>query len=200
MKSKTLVEWMFTPFKYIAGGKALLIGVAVMALVSVLGYLSGVHFDGVLDIHFSLKGTYLVHALYQVTTWFILLLVLYITARIMSKSEVRIIDLAGTIAVSQAPLILMALCGFIPAFHLDFGDMSDLDELMVTIKDNIGMIVLNAIVGLVFIAWTIILRYNAYSVSANLKGSKAIVSFVIALFISEILSKIVLSLTVPLLS
>ena len=40
--------------------------------------------------------------------------------------------------------------------------------------------------------WMVVLYYNAYGVSCNLKGIKLIVSFVAGIFIAEILSKLLI--------
>lgn len=197
MKNETLTDWLFRPFKFIAGGKALVLGIAVMAIVSVLGYFSNIHFSGALDIKMGGPAPYFVHACYQAVTWIVLTLTLYITAVFISKSGVRIIDMAGTVALSQAPLILAALWGFLPVAHIDMGDIRSLqlDELMLELKDNMAFLILNAFVLFIPVVWKIILLYNAYTISANLKGSKAIGMFILALFIAEILSLVALYMT-----
>lgn len=201
MKSKPIVDRLFRPFKFIAGTQALIAGIIVMALVSVLAWQSNVHFDGAIDIHLGKSAPYLVHAIYQITTWLTLTLVFYATARIVSKSETRLIDIAGTMALSQAPLILAALWGFIPGMQIDFGDINsmNLEELTLMLKDNIGILTLNVIALMIPTIWAIILKYNAYTVSANVKGMMAVISFVAAILVCEIISKIVLYLIIPLL-
>jgi hypothetical protein len=198
MKNRILISWLFTPFKFIAGTKALIAGIIVMALISVLSWQSNIRFDGVLDIHMGSSASYLVHAIYQAVTWVTLTWVFYVTARIVSKSETRLIDIAGTMALSQAPLILTALWGFIPGIHIDFGDINllSLNEIMLILKDNKGILILNMIVFVISTIWVIVLRYNAYTVSANVKGMVAIVSFAVAILVSEIISKIVLYLII----
>jgi len=42
------------------------------------------------------------------------------------------------------------------------------------------------------IVWTVALMYNAYSVSANLNGPKAVWSFIASFVIGEILSKVII--------
>jgi hypothetical protein len=46
--------WLFNPFKYIAGSKALLIGWTVMLATAGVAFLSKTQFDGVIDVHGSL--------------------------------------------------------------------------------------------------------------------------------------------------
>ncbi|MBK5722515.1 hypothetical protein JGH11_16700 [Dysgonomonas sp. Marseille-P4677] len=198
MKSnRVLIEWLFTPFKFLAGMKALIIGLIVMVVLSVLGYLSETHFDGALDIHYgcsTVDSVYLTHALYQLLAWGTMTIIFYLTARVVTKTAIRLIDMAGTIALSQLPLIFAALLGFIPSFHLCFGDLdtTNIADVMAMLQDNIVVLIVCSVVTMIFVIWSIVLKYNAYSVSANLKGVAGGVSFTIALIIAEIVSKILI--------
>ncbi|WP_029904995.1 hypothetical protein [Prevotella sp. 10(H)] len=198
MKSeKTIKAWLFTPFKFIAGTKSLLIGVFVLALLSVLGHLSDTHFDGALDIHYGcpdFPSPYINHALYQLIGWGTLTIVLYVTGRIVTKSSVRIIDVAGTVAMARIPLIFAALLGFIPSFHLCFGDIDvvNLTEITAVLMENILMIIGIALLIVVIAVWNIVLMYNAYSVSTNAKGVVGGLTFALGLLIAEIISKVLL--------
>lgn len=203
MKNSTLYEWLFTPFKFIAGNKALIIGIVVLVLLSILGYLGNVHFTGVIgfsiaDINYS--SPYLVHAVYQISAWLSMVVVFYITARIVSKSAVRLVDIAGTMAISQAPFLLIALFGLIPAVHLSIGNPEavNLPEIIQILKDNIVMISIISIISILVMVWSIILKYNAYSVSANIKGISGGISFTIAIIFSEILSRLINYVILPL--
>jgi len=205
MKNKTTITtWLFNPFTYIAGAKALVLGLMVIALLSVLGYLGNTHFDGVLDIHLgdaTGTGSYLIHAFYQLSTWVLLTAVFYITARIVSRSETRLIDIAGTMALSQAPLIIAALLGFIPSIHFSMGDLSQVTvaDMMNVLAENAVPLAVGAIVFMVFTIWSVVLKYKAYSVSANIKGAKAWMSFAVGLLVCEVLSKILLYFVSPVL-
>lgn len=194
--NRTVVGWLFWPFKYIAGTKALAIGIVAMILISIFGYLGNVFFNGVIGPNIAATGVsspYIVHAIMQISALFSLTLVFYITARIVSKSAVRLIDIAGTMALSQAPFILVALAGLIPATHLDIASMNTvgLEGFIQIIEDNIVMITLISILSILIIVWTVALKYNAYTISANIRGAKAIVSFIVAIIISEILARII---------
>jgi len=193
-KNNQIITWLFRPFVFIAGSKALVIGLIIMTLISIVGYLGQTHFDGVLDIHIGCLDTpkpYVLHAFYQLSTWIILTIVFYITARIITKSHIRFIDIAGTMAFAQAPLIFAALFGLIPSFHICMGDLHtiNLDAMINIMQKNMLMLVIGGIVMAAFGIWTLILRYNAYTISANVKGAPAIISFIVALLISEIISK-----------
>ena len=48
---------LFNPFVYIAGGKALVLGLLTILVAGFLGSLSTTHFDGVLDTHTGRPAT-----------------------------------------------------------------------------------------------------------------------------------------------
>lgn len=205
MKDNTLTSWLFTPFKFIAGSKALVIGILVLALLSIFGYLGNVHFGGIIGPSIadsSSESPYILHACYQLSAWISMTLVFYITARIVSKTSVRLIDIAGTMAVSQAPFILVALLGLSPDVHPHVGDpnTASINEIMQAVKENIVMITMISIISILVMIWSIVLKYNAYSVSTNIKGVIGGVSFTIGIIICEILSRLINYMVINLIS
>lgn len=199
--NKPLKDILFRPFRFVAGWEALLPGIVLMVLLSYLGYTSKTYFDGALDIHLgSLNHTlpYLLHLWYQLSSWICLTAILYITAKLASKSSIRLLDMAGTLALSRIPLILITLFAFIPNVHIAIEPNADLQSMIQLLSENIIWLILTSIVSIVVMVWWIALMYNAYSISSNLKGTKAGVSFAIGLIVAEILSKILNALITPL--
>lgn len=197
-----IADWLFKPFQFIAGLKALILGIIIMLLLSILGYIGNTHFNGVIGMQYasgSGSTPYIVHAAYQVIALFSMAITFYITARIISKSSVRLIDIAGTMALSQAPHILFGLIGLAPSVHPEFKniDTTNVAEIMSFLQENIAMMAVVGITTIIILIWSITLKYNAYSVSANIKGIIGGISFTIALIISEILSKILIYIIVP---
>lgn len=204
MKNKpSFSDWLFRPFQYIAGAKALGFGLCIMLLLSIIGYLGNTHFNGTMGMQYaplSRPTPYIVHAVHQVIALISMTVVFYIAARVTSKSSVRVIDIAGTMSLSQAPHILFGLVGLIPAFHLDFGniDTANIAQIMATLKENIIMAGVVSIISVIIIVWSVILKYNAYSVSGNIKkGIAGVFTFAIALIVSEIISKTLIYIIVP---
>lgn len=196
MKNRTLRSWLFTPFKFIAGSKALIIGIIVLAILSIFGYLGNVHFGGIIGPSIadsSSESPYILHACYQLSAWISMTSVFYVTARIVSKTSVRLIDIAGTMAVSQAPFILVALLGLFPDVHLHIGDpnSANIHEIMQVVKENLVMIATISIISILVMVWSIVLKYNAYTVSANIKGITGGISFTVAIILCEILSRLI---------
>ena len=173
MKLKVLIN----PFEHIAGWKALALGITAMALTVVFGYMNRIAFDGALDIHpgsFNLSTSFVVHAV----VFLVLFLIIWLTGVCFSKTKVRAIDVAGTIALARAPVLLLTIVCFLPIVPKGLYDIP-------------RTIVFSLIVLPCFL-WMIALMYNAYTVSCNLKGKKAVISFIGALIVSEIISKIIL--------
>ena len=173
MKLKVLIN----PFERIAGWQALAFGVAVMALTAVIGQMNHVAFDGALDCKvgatFSLSASFVM----QAVVYLVVFLMIWLAGLCFSKSKIRAIDVAGTIALSRAPMLLPAILCFLPVVPKSILDTSRL--------------LIFGIICLPFIVWMITLMYNAYTVSCNLKGTRAIISFIGALIVAEVISKVI---------
>jgi len=183
-------KWIYNPFVYIAGAKSLAIGLAIMlAAATILPFNNG-HFDGVADVHFGAQTTFVRALCETMVSWGCLVLALYILGRITSESSIRFIDIAGTLALARGPMIFSALLGFIAeAPHIDI-QKATLQELM-KIATSPGVII-EGIFSIPLLVWTIALMYNAFAVSANLKGGKSAAAFIGGLIVAEIISKIIL--------
>jgi hypothetical protein len=103
-------------------------------------------------------------------------LTMWLAGVLFSKTKPRAIDIAGTMALARYPMLLLAIVCFLPIAPASLYD--------------IPRVIVFIFIGLPFIAWMIALMYNAYSVSCNFKGVRAVVSFIGALLVAEIISKI----------
>ncbi|EOR94324.1 hypothetical protein ADIARSV_2565 [Arcticibacter svalbardensis MN12-7] len=167
---------LFNPFTYIAGLKALVIGFVFMAITLVLSFYSRTHFDGAIDAHIGLQAPFSMFALEQLIAWGSVVLTFFIAGLILSKSKFRFIDIAGTVALSRAPMLLVALLGFLPIFHnIQPGHISN-------------AVIAVGIIMLIPVIWMIALLFNGFKTSLNIKETKAIIGFIIALVLAEILS------------
>lgn len=207
MKTKTsLIHWLFKPFTFIAGTKALVWGIVIMGVLSVLGYLFNVHFDGAIDIHYGSSSrssaNYWVHLFYQLVGWLSMVIVFYPAALIYSKSRVRLVDMAGTLAFAKFPLLLAALWGGFSFSHLPLDDVFSMtvEEVTGVLLQNLPVMIINILVVLLPAIWMIVTTYNAFSVSSNLKDNKGVQIYAVALLLAEVLSKVALYYLMPYLS
>ncbi|MEE4178274.1 MAG: hypothetical protein V2I46_12285 [Bacteroides sp.] len=197
-------KFWYNPFDYLAGGKALLIGLGLMVLASLAGTLTHVWFPGALDLKLDYAGSYWIHLGTSVMSWLVVLAVLYPLALGLTSSKIRLVDMAGTLALARAPQLLAALTGTGAIVS------KAMNNLLYTLTRDSGQAIPPQLLGtltpvdlkgwewflafnlmalqLLTIIWMVALMYNAYRISANLKGNRAGISFVIGLLIAEALS------------
>ena len=113
---------LINPFERIAGWKALAIGICFISLTALLGKINNLLFDNLL--HVTLCPHTFGRAFWgSGLNWVIVSIVMLIAGKLFSTSKIRIIDVAGTMALSCAPLLLIALFGFLPFFPKDTADV-----------------------------------------------------------------------------
>ncbi len=193
MKNKEVLSLLINPFVRIAGGKALLIGIVVFVVSILLAYCGNMVFDGVVDAHFN-DNVNLGRALLVPSIALVIFIVtLYLTGRLLSKSSIRFIDVAGTVMLARTPFILISLAVLIPGVY-DYNVIITQNLLAQSYSE---ITVLQWVVFFSFLAvsmiaaiWFVILAYKAFSVSCNISGAKGIMGFVAALLFSEIVAAI----------
>ena len=192
----SLSQYLFNPFRILAGPKALILGVTVILITAVLGSFSNTHFDGVLDVHTGQQAPVWLFLAESLIDWLCMVLFLFFSALIFSRSQWRFVDILGTQALSRWPTLISALV-MLPDANRRFGEylISQLDQGSATATINpvdAAIFFIAAIVALLMLVWMVALMYKAYAVSCNLKGAKAIVTFIISLIIAEAVSKVLI--------
>ncbi|RYE20333.1 MAG: hypothetical protein EOP42_27635 [Sphingobacteriaceae bacterium] len=163
---------------YVAGWQALSFGLLLMAITTVTAFFSHTNFDGAIDVHFNPNFPFWFHVFEQLNAWLSTVIVFFIIGILLSKSNIRLIDVAGTLALARAPMLFAALIGFVPALH------------QLPTPDHLFAIAVWGLLAAIVSIWTIALMYNAFIISCNLKSNKAIVGFIISIVLAEIVSKI----------
>jgi len=180
MKTLNLSKWLFNPFIYIAGFPAMLAGLVIMILTSVVAFYGKIHFDGAIDLHVGAVTPYWLYLAEPLLAWIIVAVVFYFTALILSKSRIRIVDFLGTTALARAAMLPGALIALLPPIQ----NLS---------PENMTPAMLGTSLFLLLPAiWLVALLYNAFTMSANLKGGKAILGFILGLLTAEVTSKMAL--------
>lgn len=180
-------KWIFNPFYYVAGEKALLSGIGIMLLTAIVSYFSNTHFDGTIDVHYGQPAPLALHLLLQLVDLFMLSLFFLIAGMIFSNSKIRAVDIVGTTALARWPALFAAIMGWgirMPRLdmHRDF------------ISGIPAATIVFSLLSIVFIIWMIVLLYNAFTVSCNIKKEKSVIVFIVALLLSEVGSKILISI------
>jgi hypothetical protein len=195
---RSLKNWLLNPFMFTAGFPALALGIAVMLISALACWLGSTHFDGVLDLHTGLPGPFWILLSEGILDWLCLAIPLILLALLISKSRFRIIDLLGTQALARFPYFIAALAMLPDANRRAaqyFIARVQGSPATLTVADTV-VFTIAILITILAAIWMIILMYKSYAVSCNLKGPKAIVTFILGLIIAEIASKLFISLLI----
>jgi hypothetical protein len=198
VKKKGLVPWMFSPFAYVAGWRALLFGLAAIFAAGFAGSFSHTHLDGVLDVHSGRPAPLWIFLSEGFIDWLALGIVLLIFGKIISRTRFRSLDLLGTQAMARWPTILTAIAAWPDAvrevgsyiLHTFTGSGITATPTPIDVVVYIAFILISILVT----CWFVALAYNSFSVSCNVKGGKAIGFFIAGILTAEALSKYALAL------
>jgi hypothetical protein len=198
---RTPAALLFNPFAFIAGGQALGAGLMIILGTSWVGRYGGAHFDGVLDTHIGWRGPLWFALAEGMINWLCATLVLLAAGKLISSSAFRVIDLAGTQALARWPLLLVSLA-CLPPGVARFSALL-LQEVLKP-RPQIPFATADALVFfaaavMMFICtvWMCVLMYQSFSICCNVRGTKAIVTFIAALLVAEVLSKIAIVQLLP---
>lgn len=181
------MKLLLNPFVRIAGLQSLVIGLVMMAVTSVIAYYANIALDGVLDIHITTQQlTWGKAFLYPFISVAVLIVISMILA-VMAKTHFRIIDFVGTILMSRIPFIIGACCGFFVKL-LDVNTMVEHPASMLQTS-----IILTGICTVLVIIWHVVLYVNSIRVSCNMTGKTLSIVTIIAIIVSEVLSKFLLA-------
>ena len=186
---------IFNPFEKISEKKLLLIGITSMIVGATLGYLFNACYDGIFDLHFEKNTSYfnaLLDILISVSTTCLLLL----AVGKYTNPKTRFIDIFNTCTIAKIPFYVLTLFNInnwiyyssaklVESLQHNLMKMPSLSEFVPVLLFS-----MLTILGLVLSA---LLLFNGYKVATNAKGTKSIGLFVVALFLAEIFSKIIIS-------
>jgi hypothetical protein len=158
------ITWLFNPFVYIAGAEALGLGLVAIILAGLIGYTSNTHFDGVLDTHTGRAAPLAFFLTEGFVDWLSLSFVLFVIGKLVSATSFRVIDVFGTQALARWPTIVMSLLTLAPPYHR-FSQF--LTRHIMTGESPA----------------------TTFGTPDDIRGGRAIGSFIAGLFIAEIISK-----------
>jgi len=187
--------FILNPFQSIAGGQALIAGFLIIIVTSVIARIANCRFDGIIDTHVGLKpAATAVYFAEGIGNWFIIALIVTLSAGIVAQSRYRALDVFGTIALSRTPYLVSALVSLLPgstryAQHLSAKFGAGIQTIALQPSDLAVFICATFVITAITI-FTVVLTYRAFATSCNAKGAKAVWYFIGVVIISEILSKI----------
>jgi len=181
-------NFLFNPFKYIAGIKSLALGIFILLSTSVIGFFSHTHFPGLISVKNGADFPFVYFVLQSLMIWLVISIVLYLMAIIASPSKVRIIDVFGTQALARFPYLFAAIIGFSGSMerfgkYIMWNALKTGEEIAISTSE-VGIAIFLLILTLLLTIWMVALMYNAFKVSANLKGTKSALLFIAAFIIA----------------
>ena len=186
---------IFNPFEKISEKKLLLIGITSMLVGATLGYLFNARYDGVFDLHFEKNTSYfnaLLDILISVSTTCLLLL----AVGKYTNPKTRFIDIFNTCTIAKIPFYVLTF------FNINNWIYYSSEKLVESLQHNLMKmpslsefvpVLLFSMLTILGLVLSALLLFNGYKVATNAKGTKSIGLFVVALFLAEIFSKIIIS-------
>ena len=147
-----------------------------------------------LDVHSGADARLWFFLAEGISDWLCLAIVLLILGKVMSHTAFRTVDVLGTQALARWPTVFVGLVT-LPTGFQRFGNYLAEKLLKPGTKPEFSAtdatVFCAAVVAVIVLTcWVVVLMYKAYSVSCNLRGGKAIGTFIGGLILAEILSKV----------
>ena len=182
---------LFNPFRYIAGVKALVMGYLFIIASALMLYSGNLIQDSY--IHIGMAEASFLEVLGAQTIWWIVpAALLYLCGLLLSKSKIRIIDILGTTAFAQLILLLMIAPMLLPVVMNNMLEsVASLQTGAVPDMAEFTPMIIYSIWSLIYLVLFYIWNYNAFAVSCNVSGWKAIAAFIAVQVVVTIVGTII---------
>lgn len=170
MKNK--VKLIVNPFIRIAGGQALIWGFLGLIVSTLLCWISGYHYHGLLHFGLAPNPAWWCYLAEHLIVWLIPALLFYLGGLFLSHSRIRVIDVLGTVLFAQLPLLGMNLISLLPAMRMMSQMNMNMSPEEMLAQPYFVLAMILTLLGLPFLILTLIWMFNALKVSCNLKQWK----------------------------
>ncbi len=185
-KHFTFWQKLQNPFIWIAGGTAFWTGLSGICLNAVLCWLTGLHFQGLLHLGPAPADTFGVFFAEHLIIWLVPALLFYLSGILFSRSKIRVVDVGGTTAFAQLPLLGIGIFGFFPSVQgLMHIQPSDITPEWITRPETLTGIIL-ILIATLFLIWTLIWMFKALKISCNLKGARLGITYTLSVILGDI--------------
>lgn len=187
---------LLRPCEIFSGKVSLLLGISVMALTALICTFGKIHLDGILDLHIGQETNILTAFGEGVIDLLSIVVFIYIAGFIFIGTTISIINIMGRQALARFPILLSSITVLllndnkVPQYQL-WKYLHQGQPTEITTTDIVAFIFLT-LISLALIIWSIILMYRAYFKSCAVKGTKAVLSFIAIVILSEITSKLLI--------
>ena len=186
---------LLNPFERIAGLKALAFGIVGMIVSTFLSYYSGWHYHGLLHFGPAPNPAWWCFAVEHVVVWLVPAILFYLGGLLLSRSRIRPVDVLGTVAFAQIPLIIMTLFEFLPPMQnmakIDVNTMSPVEMMN---QPGFIFAMWLSLVAMIFLIWALVWMFQALKVSCNLKGYRLGILYCVGVFGGDVLCRYLIRL------
>ena len=191
------MKLLFNPFERYSEKQLVFIGITSTIIGSLMAIFFNARFDGILDLHFVEKIKIHEPLIDLLIDLFCLVLILFLIGRYINK-KTRIIDIISATLISKIPFYFLL---FQNINNLSFKITDKLAKSLLTknysletiTTSEMAYLVFSGIIGLVLIIWSITLLFNGFKTATNAKNTKSIILFIVAVLLTEVVSKILIS-------
>jgi len=185
---------LLNPFEKYNEKQLLTAGIGITILGSILGFVFNARFDGVIDLHFVKKTSFLTIASEIIIDVVCVTILLFILGKYINK-KTRFIDILLPVLIARLPFYLLTI------FNSNDFMFKKSENLIKTFQsgqinnpnsNDLFIMLLFGLISIGFLIWFVIILYNGFKVATNTKGVKNNIFFAISIIIAEILSKVIL--------
>lgn len=187
-------NFLIDPFERIAGFQALGYGIAGIVIATLLSWLSGYHYHGLLHFGPAPNPAGWCFAVEHLVVWLVPSLLFYIEGLFLSGSRIRIADVFGTVAFAQLPFIFMILFAFLPPVQRIYEVDVNLPPVQMLAQPGFMTGLWLTLLSTVFLIWVLIWMFQALKVSCNLKGPRLWIVYLIAVFGGDAICRLLIGL------
>ena len=183
---------LVNPFQKIAGFNALLIGLVLAVLMSLVGVYANVFFDASLGfiipqgIKTALKPNFFLLLYQNIVAIFVTSTLFLISALIFRQKRIRVIDFYGTVAMARFPLFISLIFIILQQLidpKLYHEDISKGIELHFSLLSTVSYLLF-----LSCFIWQIMTYFSALKVSSGFEGKRLWTCFIICMVLAESVS------------
>lgn len=192
-----MMKLLFNPFERYSEKQLVFIGITSTIIGSLMAIFFNARFDGILDLHFVEKIKIHEPLIDLLIDLFCLVLILFLIGRYINK-KTRIMDIVSATLISKIPFYFLL---FQNINNLSFKITDKLAKSLLTKNYSLETITTGemiylffcGIINLVLVIWSISLLFNGFKTATNAKNTKSILLFIVAVILSEVVSKILIS-------
>lgn len=194
------INWqlVFNPFQKFGEIQLLITGVLAAIIGSLIASLSGVTFDGILDLHLYPNQTLISVSIENSINILICFVLFFVTGKI-ANAKTRAIDILNTAIIYRIPIYILCLIINIPLFKnlnssilnsLKNGNSINLKNGMPDLSSiDLFTIIIFGLIAIAVLVISVVFMINGFKTATNAKKVKHWILFAMAIIIGEIISK-----------